>query len=814
MTGRDEWDGAADARRCLSILFEPGAVVELRAPKIPPRSTVFAGYYADMEALVRDARACEKRGAPGVYVTLNPVNPALLARSKNRGRDKPEAATGNSDILCRRWMFVDIDPTRPAGISATEGEHRAAMDRAQRVALEMCNLGWPVPVVVDSGNGAYLLYRIDVPTDDKGLIGRVLVALGAKFDDPAVKVDVTAANSARILKLVGTLAQKGDSLDDRPHRRSAFVSVPEPIALLSTAQLETFAAPAPAVATPSAPALPRRDNAPKNLERFDLAGLLARSGHDFARQEVQWSDGRKWVFRVCPWNETHTDNSAWVAQFNSGKLDAGCSHNSCAGKNWHDLRAILQPGWKPWEPPIERRPAREEPRDDAPEADAEAPDPYSSVPAERAVIAGLLHNPAAADEVQSILPGADLFKSASLGLIYAAALALSERNAPLDRHTLADELERRGSLSIPGAPVMADTAAAFAADKSSAGNVAHHARIVAERAAVRAVREAAVRIVAALDARAPLTGEEAREIGSAEMAKATDRPGATEPVWVFDAVLEEERRLDDPTPPVTYSTGFQQLDQITSGGWAPGNLVILAARPGCGKTSLALQFAASASGERDPGALFVTLEMGVPEITRVAISQRSGVSVSALRRRGLNRTMRKIATDGGRTYERSRLWFDDRPRTLVDILARTRRIRSQYGLGVLVVDYLQLVDVGGGRKNENRTEQVGRLSRALKLLARDLGIVVLALAQFNRAVESREGNKPRLSDLRESGSLEQDADIVMAIHRDTNPTTQKLDDTGKSELIVLKHRAGPTGIIPMHFDGPTQRFNARAMGAS
>jgi hypothetical protein len=212
--------------RALEILFEPGAVVELRAFK--GRETV-SGYFEDYEALASEADKLEDR-AYSVYVTLNEVDPALLARASNRARKVyKEPTTSDSDIVRRRWLPLDFDPARPSGVSATDEEKKAARWRALEVREFLGGVGWPEPVVGDSGNGYHLLYRIELPNDRESLelVKDILEALAFKFSDKAVEVDTSTCNAARIWKLYGTTARKGDDAEDRPYRPSRLLKVPE-----------------------------------------------------------------------------------------------------------------------------------------------------------------------------------------------------------------------------------------------------------------------------------------------------------------------------------------------------------------------------------------------------------------------------------------------------------------------------------------------------------------------------------------------------------------------------------------------------------
>jgi hypothetical protein len=190
-------------------------VTELRALNVVERTYrsphVVSGYFDDIERLA--AAACEIEQASGIYVIPNPVRPALLARASNRTRPiTRDPLTGDTDVAHRHWLLIDLDPQRPAGISATDDEHSAALQCAREIRTALREHGWPEPVLADSGNGAHLLYRIDLPTNDGGLVKRVLAALAFRFDDASVKVDLTTHNPARIWKLYGTPARKGDHL--------------------------------------------------------------------------------------------------------------------------------------------------------------------------------------------------------------------------------------------------------------------------------------------------------------------------------------------------------------------------------------------------------------------------------------------------------------------------------------------------------------------------------------------------------------------------------------------------------------------------
>jgi hypothetical protein len=232
ITNAHEALDAATVAAWLRHFREPGDVVELRALNVEQRywrpQTVAGFFDCDHLDLMAEKALELSTRAAGVYFTMNSLKPALLARCANRvDVAKQGSLAGDGDVLHRRWLLVDADPVRPAGISATEAEKEAAQSVIWQVHDHLSGLGWSLPIVADSGNGFHLLYRVELPVDDGGIVQRILTALAAKFNTEAVKIDTAVHNPARICKVYGTLARKGDSTADRPHRVSRIVEVPQ-----------------------------------------------------------------------------------------------------------------------------------------------------------------------------------------------------------------------------------------------------------------------------------------------------------------------------------------------------------------------------------------------------------------------------------------------------------------------------------------------------------------------------------------------------------------------------------------------------------
>lgn len=346
-------DIAAEVSRTLTLLVEPGSVFEIRAPRTPGQGTV-SGYYTDIAKCARDVAERLDGKAPAVYVTPNPVQPDVAARAFNRLKLRADVTTQDSEIVRRRWLLIDPDPVRPPGISASEAEHAEALARAEAIAEFLASEGWPEPIRADSGNGAHLLYRIDLPNDKESaaLVAGVLHALARAFDDAQVKVDTSVANAARIWKLYPTLVCKGDSTPRRPHRRSRLLSAPEQPEVVTRATLVALCDEMQVTMPPQVQVRPG--------ERWiaDANEYLRAHGIEVLSERIA-ANARKWVLRACVWNPNHTDHSAWVMQFTSdGVIAAGCSHNSCQGKRWQDFRDVVEPGWRHATSAISSSPSR------------------------------------------------------------------------------------------------------------------------------------------------------------------------------------------------------------------------------------------------------------------------------------------------------------------------------------------------------------------------------------------------------------------------------------------------------------------------
>lgn len=331
-----------EVQRGLQVLCSPLEVHELRALGVERAGTVSGYFDSDHRDELIDACASISGDADGVYVTLNPVIPDVLSRSVNRTRCYAKHTTGDAEITHRRWLPLDFDPDRPSGISSTDKEHDAALAMARASRDFLVSLGFNADslVLADSGNGAHLLCRIELSNDSESrdLVKACLDAAAAKFSNEYVKVDQSTYNAARIWKVPGTMARKGDHTDHRPHRLARMVEVPDEIVVSPLGMLQKLAALAPARAME----MPRATERAWSGKPFNLEAWLVE--HQVPVLPPKPKDGgRVWVLPVCPWNAQHTNGSAFVMQLASGAIAARCHHNSCPGKSWHDLRRLYEP---------------------------------------------------------------------------------------------------------------------------------------------------------------------------------------------------------------------------------------------------------------------------------------------------------------------------------------------------------------------------------------------------------------------------------------------------------------------------------------
>ena len=399
--------------------------------------------------------------------------------------------------------------------------------------------------------------------------------------------------------------------------------------------------------------------------------------------------------------------------------------------------------------------------------------------------------------VSEIVTASDFYR-ASHGRIYDAVLALYSKGEPVDAITLIDELDRRGQLEEIGGRARIHELAKIVPASANAG---HYGRIVHEAATLRGLINAGADI-SRLGWERP--GETSELVNRAEQIvfDLSQERTSGDLVHIEGLLKESFERisaLSDAGTDITGTpSGYRDLDRNTS-GFQDGNLIILAARPSMGKSALGLGMAANlAIRHQQPVALF-TLEMSSAEVTQRLMCSEARVESQKLRTGRLSQDeWQRLVTVCDR-LSKAPIFVDDTGSiTLMEIRSKARRLKSKHPeLAMIIVDYLQLMT--SGATVENRVQEVSQISRSLKLLARDLDLPIVALSQLSRAVEQRHDKRPILSDLRESGSIEQDADLVIFLYRDEYYTGEESDQQGLAELIVAKHRNGPTDTVKLTF---------------
>lgn len=421
--------------------------------------------------------------------------------------------------------------------------------------------------------------------------------------------------------------------------------------------------------------------------------------------------------------------------------------------------------------------------------------PPQDIDAEQSVLGAMLLDREAVFRTMEILRPEDFYRE-SHRIIYEAILKLNETGSPVDLITISDELRRLDKLEQVGGVTYVATLTNLV---PTAANVEYYARIVEEKALARALIQITTRV-----ASQSYEGNESSEKILADAERALMELGGSRDASaltpVFNILPEAFEQIE-----FAYKnqgkingvpTGFIELDRMTT-GLQPGDLIILAARPSAGKTSLGVQIGQQAAIKNQVSVAVFSLEMSKQQLVQRILCSEAMLDQFKVRQGNLAEEDWAKLTQVAGYVANAPIYIDDTAAmTVREMRAKARRLKAEKGLGLIVIDYLQLMQ--GNRRTDNRQQEIAEISRALKALAKELNVPVLALSQLSRAVEQRQDKRPIMSDLRESGSLEQDADVVMFIYRDEyyNPDTEK---KGIAEIIIAKQRNGPVGSVELGF---------------
>ncbi|AZP18967.1 replicative DNA helicase [Streptomyces aquilus] len=428
--------------------------------------------------------------------------------------------------------------------------------------------------------------------------------------------------------------------------------------------------------------------------------------------------------------------------------------------------------------------------------------PPQDLDAEQSVLGGMLLSKDAIADVVEVIKGHDFYKPAH-ETIFQAILDVYAKGEPADPITIAAELTKRGEINKVGGASYLHT---LVQTVPTAANAEYYAEIVHERAVLRRLVEAGTRITQ-MGYAADDDVDEIVNRAQAEIYAVTEQRTSEDylPLGdIMEGALDEIEAIGSRTGEMTgVPTGFTDLDSLTN-GLHPGQMIVIAARPAMGKSTLALDFARAASIKNNLPSVIFSLEMGRNEIAMRLLSAEARVALHHMRSgtmtdedwTRLARRMPEVSA--------APLYIDDSPNlSMMEIRAKCRRLKQRNDIKLVIIDYLQLMQ--SGKRSESRQQEVSDMSRNLKLLAKELELPVIALSQLNRGPEQRTDKKPQVSDLRESGSIEQDADMVILLHRE-DAYEKESPRAGEADIIVGKHRNGPTATITVAFQGHYSRF--------
>lgn len=444
--------------------------------------------------------------------------------------------------------------------------------------------------------------------------------------------------------------------------------------------------------------------------------------------------------------------------------------------------------------------------------------PPQNIEAEQSILGAMLIDKNAVSTVTETLMPEDFYREAHR-VIYSAMLTLHTKSEPVDMITVVDELKKQGKLEDVGGISYVTLLANVV---PTAANVKYHAKIVEEKSVLRQLVEGGTRI-ASMGYEGSEDVKDIMDQAEKTILRISNRKGGADFVPISEVVTETVNHISEVLErkqPITgLATGFLDLDMMTA-GLHPSDFIILAARPSMGKTALALNIAQNVAirGARKDEApkkvAFFSLEMSREQLVQRMLCSEAEIDAQRLRAGGEKRDDAAEQDFWTRVWQaadrlaESHLFIDDTPGlSIMEMRSKARRLQSQEGLDLIVVDYLQLMQGSVGRNSsDNRQQEVSEISRGLKALARELSVPVIALSQLSRSVEARQVKKPMLSDLRESGSLEQDADMVMFLYREDYYRSADEEPTHITELILAKHRNGPVGRINLFFRNEFTKF--------
>ena len=439
-------------------------------------------------------------------------------------------------------------------------------------------------------------------------------------------------------------------------------------------------------------------------------------------------------------------------------------------------------------------------------------EPPVAVEAEMGLLGAIIWDPKVIGDVIGVVRNGEDFSSPRHARIYDAIVEIYDRHATVDIVLLNQLLSDRGLVDAVGG---LDYIVQLAEGVPSAANAVHWARVVREKATMRELISAAGEILEEVHT-SRIPAQHMLESAEQRIFRIAQKREAGVVSSAGDLVHETMRMIDESDGGgfMGVRTGYAHLDELTN-GLQKGEMIILAARPSMGKTALALNLLQQIGQHNVPSVMF-SLEMGKQQLIQRMLCALGGIDAQRLRKHMLGSDDYKRLMTACAEISKLPLFIDDTPGlSLLSMRSKARRLKERYGIGFVAIDYLQLMS--SGSRVESRQLEVSEISRGIKAMARELDVPVLCLSQLNRAAEQREGHRPRMSDLRESGSIEQDADVVMMLHRedyyhrgDPNWADENPDKVGTAELILAKQRNGPTGTVDLVWDGTTTSFRSRS----